>query len=223
MKYAHNAYISDFYFLSYGWSYLRWYTRCATHQKIFCSKVAKSTEKMWNPVLVRSMQTPPPPPSSKPAVSIFWSKLLCKQMWNQLSKIYFLSCLWFCSQCSSVFNRNKIAHLMGCAMFCKRFLYSWIFFVRFLVSEMWLILYSTVINRELGSEKKLEEILANLIQTLTSEARVLNPKAFRAQWHSPVRRCGVPKNFRSLAGPPFGTVRFPLCPMTVIMSIWLRM
>ena len=36
------------------------------------------------------------------------------------------------------------------------------FLVRFLVFEIWLILYSTVINSELG-------LTANLIQTLTSE------------------------------------------------------
>ena len=39
--------------------------------------------------------------------------------------------------------------------------------------------------------KNLEEIFSNLIQTLTSEARVLNPKACGVQGRSPGGGCGT--------------------------------
>jgi len=39
--------------------------------------------------------------------------------------------------------KNNV-HLKRCAMFWSEFLYLWVFFVRFLVSELWSILYSTV-------------------------------------------------------------------------------
>ena len=44
------------------------------------------------------------------------------------------------------------------------------------------VFFAKMVNSELG--KNLEDIFANLIQTLTSEARVLNPKACGVQGHS---------------------------------------
>ena len=41
--------------------------------------------------------------------------------------------------------------------------------MRFLVFEIWSILYSTVLNIEPGTWKKMEPDLANLFQTLNSE------------------------------------------------------
>ena len=74
---------------------------------------------------------------SKRTVFIFVSKLLrnvLKRMKNQFFDFYFMS-YWFCSQLSSVFG-------------------SWIFFVRFLVIQLWSILYITFVVHSGPRQKK---------------------------------------------------------------------
>ena len=52
-------------------------------------------------------------------------------------------------------------------------------------------LYSPVVTMSWGLEKNIEEIFGNLIQTLISETRVLNPKAC---WRSHGGGCGGPSS-----------------------------
>ena len=67
-------------------------------------------------------------------------------MKNQFSDSYFLSCGLFCSEFPSVFNRLQIKKKMLSQMIrnvLKQIYVILSFFVRFLVFELWSILYST--------------------------------------------------------------------------------
>ena len=127
------------------------------------------------------MQRPPLPLQKES--SPFFGPNCCAMFWNEC-KINF-PCIFFW-----VIN-NDFVHNFKCFQLTKKliffgylsqnmcnvldqiYVFMRFFFVRFLVFEVWLILYSTV---NWGLAKNLEEIFANLIQTLTSEARVLNLK-----------------------------------------------
>ena len=109
----------------------------------------------------------------KRTVFIFWNE------WKIYYPIFINS--WFCSQFSSVFidqiwRKKKLSHKIRNIL--KRIFECMSFFVRFLVLEIWSILYSTVFNNELGIFlnpkiwKKLKPriiFFANQIPTLTSK------------------------------------------------------
>ena len=90
-------------------------------------------------------------PPLKRAVFIFWSKRTCNAVkWMQ--KLFSdLFSFWFCSQFSSLFNQPKIKEKMlsqNMYNVLKRIFEFMSIFVRFLVCEIWSILYSTVVNNE---------------------------------------------------------------------------
>ena len=98
---------------------------------------------------------------------------------------------------------GKTCCLKRCAMFWNNFLCSWVVLVRILVFEIWSILHSTFIVIQRLNHYETWEIFANmiltptdtfanLIQTVTSEARVLIPKACNVLIKQVYKKKGCP-------------------------------
>ena len=134
-----------------------------TDGKMFC------THWFIGPVLDKDMQTPPHPPFKKSRFA-FWSKLLrnvLKRMKNEKKKLISFSVMTDFIHNFQVFLvqiRSKMMFYLGQKqirnVIVGVFVFLSFYFVRFLVFELWSVLYLTV-----SWEPK---NFANLIQTLTS-------------------------------------------------------